>query len=616
MPLPDIPSIPVDGDFIETEWGDDVARLLSIIANAPDGPNQIAYFPTSSTFAALAAPGADSVLHNGPAGVRYVPSFDTEEWAKVGGPDVPPDRQEKQIRVSVGATLPAAGPAEQLTIIAVPASAAVSSQVSGGSGLPSVFLPVVAADGRAVTFGSISFGNRLTTHRWQVATESFDFTGSPVSIAGGVDTQPVYQTSLAVAGAVGFFGGEDGEVFRFNISGSGQWSQSGSTATRLGVANRGMALDSDGSRLYYAAKGRNNSQAIVSTDAVVRSTDLSLTGDRAEFTQQVTELVALAATPTRIYLLDLIEKVPDTAANSDTGRYELLECDKSGTLLSRIPFEIDGLFSASTADQPYLYDITAVNVDGSEHVYMSFRQGNIYYLREAQFTPGELHVPGVYIYESDGADQNLRIDITRTVIDAVESGVAVAGGLTRDQTVALLAPFALRGSSAQVPVSQGEDIIQAAVDRVGPVTGLTAAQVDDQIDAKVPPVFRTGNAGRLPDAKAPSDMVTGIRLDSQNRLVADKNGDASDAVTLPQSGGGGTDPEEVNRLITEALVSVRSAIGTNTSDIASLTAVVTANRQGLASLEGRFDAIAPDNSSLDSNERYLAAVLRLSLIHI
>ena len=78
-------------------------------------------------------------------------------------------------------------------------------------------------------------------------------------------------------------------------------------------------------------------------------------------------------------------------------------------------------------------------------------------------------------------------------------------------------------------------------------------------------------------------------------------------------GGGGTgglDTDAVNRLITEALVSVRAAISTNTSDISSLTTVVTANRQGLASLEGRFDAIAPDNSSLDSNERYLAAVLR------
>ena len=78
-----------------------------------------------------------------------------------------------------------------------------------------------------------------------------------------------------------------------------------------------------------------------------------------------------------------------------------------------------------------------------------------------------------------------------------------------------------------------------------------------------------------------------------------------------QSGGtSGLDRDAVNALITTALVSVRSAIGTNTSDIASLTAVVTATRQGLASLEGRYDALDPGQTAIDGTERYLAAIRR------
>ena len=102
-------------------------------------------------------------------------------------------------------------------------------------------------------------------------------------------------------------------------------------------------------------------------------------------------------------------------------------------------------------------------------------------------------------------------------------------------------------------------------------------------------------------------VVTGTPTDGQVPVWSRPN-DRAEWGTLQS--GSGTDPEEVNRLITEALVSVRAAIGTNTSDISSLTTVVTETRLGLASLEGRFDAIAPDNSSLDSNERYLAAVVR------
>ena len=188
--------------------------------------------------------------------------------------------------------------------------------------------------------------------------------------------------------------------------------------------------------------------------------------------------------------------------------------------------------------------------------------------------------------------------------------------LTVTETEALVAAWARAGNTDQIPVSKAQDIIAAIQVRAGTTPDQVRAIIGEQVD----PTARLGNAGRWPVSKLDSSVLIDADIDSQGRLVFARNGIPDIVLNLPTSGtggggggGGGTgglDTNEVNRLIELALTSVRSAIGTNTSDIASLTAVVTANRQGLASLEGRFDAIAPDNSSLDSNERYLAAVLR------
>ena len=102
-------------------------------------------------------------------------------------------------------------------------------------------------------------------------------------------------------------------------------------------------------------------------------------------------------------------------------------------------------------------------------------------------------------------------------------------------------------------------------------------------------------------------VVTGTPTDGQVPVWSRPN-DRAEWGTLQS--GSGTDPEEVNRLITEALVSVRAAISTNADNITALETTTSTLRTNLATLEGRFDAIAPDNSSLDANERYLAGVLR------
>ena len=59
--------------------------------------------------------------------------------------------------------------------------------------------------------------------------------------------------------------------------------------------------------------------------------------------------------------------------------------------------------------------------------------------------------------------------------------------------------------------------------------------------------------------------------------------------TVTGSGGGGLDRDAVNALITEALVSVRSSISTNSGGITALQTTVGTVRSGLASLEGRYD---------------------------
>ena len=53
-----------------------------------------------------------------------------------------------------------------------------------------------------------------------------------------------------------------------------------------------------------------------------------------------------------------------------------------------------------------------------------------------------------------------------------------------------------------------------------------------------------------------------------------------------------------------------AAIASNTREIGAIGTTVANNRLGLASLEGRFDTLAPDNASLDTQERYLAGALR------
>ena len=132
------------------------------------------------------------------------------------------------------------------------------------------------------------------------------------------------------------------------------------------------------------------------------------------------------------------------------------------------------------------------------------------------------------------------MDITRTVIDVVNSAGAGVG-VSLAEVQAQIASWARAGNNViQIPESIAQDIIDAAVTRVGPVTGRTQSQVSQQIRDEVRDEAEQGNTDRWPLNKLPTGVVTGLRKDPLGRLVADKNGEASDVVTIPTGDGGGS----------------------------------------------------------------------------
>ena len=344
-----------------------------------------------------------------------------------------------------------------------------------------------------------------------------------------------------------------------------------------------LGLDADGDTIWYI----DNAQTVQTFDI----TNLAASSSTAfAIPPQVTGTVlGMAVTNASVWIATTtgIHRLLKS-----TGAYAVTIPLPTGVTASQTDVSVGGFTNERGADEILLFN----DADRSVHLVTA---------------PVGLLNPGTHIYRSTGSQW-----IELFNIPNVAGAVASAAVLTVTEIEALVAAWARAGNTDQIPVSKAQDIIAAIQVRAG----TTPDQVRAIIGVQVDPTARLGNAGRWPVSKLDSSVLIDADIDSQGRLVFARNGIPDIVLNLPTSGtggggggGGGTgglDTNEVNRLIELALTSVRSAIGTNTSDIASLTAVVTANRQGLASLEGRFDAIAPDNSSLDGNERYLAAVLR------
>ena len=374
MPLENLPPNVVDDSIIETEWGNQTSVAIRTLGSWMEQSGDMLVAEAGNRITRLAGRPNSHIVYDSGSFPRVVDYIAPESWALEGNSDrVPIEKTIRQMAIHTGATLPSVGPQGQLLLINVPPNAIVQQDIGAND-----YGFNLAARGGLVTLGRLPTGDTLTTRVWDTGTESVTFTGRGVNLSGSGDTVPFYQQSIARSSNRGFVGLEDGFVWQFDIAGSGQWTESGSRV-KLGEDNRGISLDADDSRVWHFADSMNNAGVVVATTITVRSSDFRLANTRTEFQVDVTNAIAMGVTNTRAYVLDLVDRGSidtRTGFNEASGvRYELIELEKNGNELARIPFTLDGVWvdSQSTSlSVPQLYDITA----SGDRVWIYYRRSD------------------------------------------------------------------------------------------------------------------------------------------------------------------------------------------------------------------------------------------------
>lgn len=129
-------------------------------------------------------------------------------------------------------------------------------------------------------------------------------------------------------------------------------------------------------------------------------------------------------------------------------------------------------------------------------------------------------------------------------------------------------------------------------------TTLWSILADEYVPPAPIPATQDGWLVRNPGEARPASGITGVGYYELGSGVLDIwNGAEWDTISGGDAGG----------TVDQA---ARDAAATNASNITELETSTANNRTGLATLEGRYDALEPDPSTIDANERYLAAVRR------
>ena len=551
MALPNLPQNVVDGAEINTAWGNQVAEFVRTVGELVQRGGQLFVTPDGSSLGVLDPATNSSILRLDRAGstatIRWEENAGFEPWSLRGGSQIPLTKFERFMDFVTAERLPdvPVGSAGKLVWVTVEDRTAAVTTVAGlgVSDNEPVSFSAFGGDWFAFAHISNSIGSRL----WEINP----LTGQALTVS-------TWNLGLGSTNS-GEFAITDDSVFMHSESlGSTIYAADRGTGTRRTWHNRDVrGLDAENNTTIWMV----DASGAVGT-APAAGSNVSRTAVFNKPSQVTGTILDIGVTDTSVWYF-----TPDGA----------FRCTKTGVFVRRIPLPFTPARETTITSNTFG---TAFTQDGADVVVAFDEPNRQVYLINA---PTGLLEPGVHVFRSTGA----------ALIPVLSLQIAGAslptGTLTVSEIEGLIAVWAQAGNTDQIPVSKAQDIIAAINVRAG----TTPAQVRDILAAEVDPSARLGNAGRWPVGKLDSSVVSGGLIDSQGRLVLPRDGAPDIVLNLPTSGtgggGGGTDPEEVNRLITEALVSVRSAIGTNAADITALETTVGTLRSGLASLEGRYD---------------------------
>ena len=377
MALPNLPQNVVDGDEIETGWGNQVAEFVRTVGELVQRGGQLFVTPDGTSIGVLDPATETSILRlrrsGGTASILWEANAGFEPWSLLGGGNIPLTKFERFMDFQSGDVLPAVGTVGQLLWLTVPDRVDPATTITG-IGTNTEFAAEggewFAAEDRGSSGFRIYSVNPLTGN----ATILRDL----AALSSSVSTR--YAFAVTTESYVGMQSPSSRQITTYDRGTGARRTVSNAAQTADGI----RSMDGDGSDLWVYTQNRRQLR-IYNTDTLVWSNGISIPSVITD-AEMRNGVIGLGVTTNSVWIA--------TARG-------LFRLDKTtGNFIIRVDLPFTPAATAGNTAQHNTYVGAYTDDSGADQVLMFDDNTNMVHLVTA---PVGLLAPGTHIYRSTGS---------------------------------------------------------------------------------------------------------------------------------------------------------------------------------------------------------------------